>query len=627
MHMATYIAMHPLLVMVWSTCMSHGRRLQADQGRSAREGQNSQSPIAALDVSQSQFPGLRMLAGLFLFNPSSAFHPFGCGPCCKLRTSGHLKSQAPTWLTPESYSRGLQRHFQVPLPDHGFVFMCAAGDSGEDTTLARRKGIIELGDEQVLDFQTVVDVLQADILNVFHKEPTWEIFAKDFHIYDQTGARLDDSEPKELLKVLRSMFEQFDVKEDIRVNIVTPSESARRKPFLVARWMVKLGGMELESDLALDVGAETVFHLNDKNEVDYVWIDNRFANGRRLFSWPELQLSDEIPENLLKIKEWAQVMAQKQPVNSTVVGSVFYAADCEDDPNPEECKADRLRDQLQEDCDDACLVERVGVFDRDRAAMDAFQDVLPQLLTREPDWNDFSEDFKLITEKGMEFGLGLSKGLLSFLRWLQNRLVSEPITDYIKDEYTVQTKTSFEKNADGVEEDMLSACWNIRLFRPDLRVPSLEKSKAGFLVISGETVFRFNSNGKISSMKLGSWLFNGAKLPPIGFIILILSLLDDIVIALFFGGTATATVQKTALKGGVVYAGVAVTCDDLVLQFTDSTELQQKVCSKFPDVKDLYELYQDLASCPESFQPSYAMEDAMEGLFERVQDGLWHGFF
>lgn len=154
------------------------------------------------------------------------------------------------------------------------------------------------------DFENVIARLKVDVPEILHKEPDWNIFATNFKVIDHTGESLNGLIPaKALVKLLQKVREQFVLKDDIKVNPII--RSLDRDPCLAVEWKVQLSSAELQ-DSPLDIEAETVFHLNDKNQIDYMRIDNIQANGYNFRFWPNIGISDDLLTNLKKIKMWAR---------------------------------------------------------------------------------------------------------------------------------------------------------------------------------------------------------------------------------------------------------------------------------------------------------------------------------
>jgi len=159
-----------------------------------------------------------------------------------------------------------------------------------------------------LELQEVVDTLMTDVPNILQQEPHCELFAEDFKVIDQTGAQLKGLEnTKMLFQLLRRVCDHFNAKDNNEVRFIDGRGLfGPVDPFLVARYKVQLSSVpSRKMSASIDVEAETVFHLNDQNKVDYMRVDKWLVNGHELKLWPKVKLSDSAAENLEKIQEWA----------------------------------------------------------------------------------------------------------------------------------------------------------------------------------------------------------------------------------------------------------------------------------------------------------------------------------
>jgi len=177
--------------------------------------------------------------------------------------------------------------------------------------------------QDVLDLQRVVETLKSDMPDLLRREPTWEILAEEgFKVVDKTGTGLDGLGPtKLLLKLFRRMCEVFEVKDNINVDFVSGDQSLDVDPFVTARWKVQLGSQKaslfksFNAELLdpLDIEADTVFHLNDKRQVDYMQINKWLVNGQQFELFPRVQLSEDPAENFKMLRQWATSIKALQP--------------------------------------------------------------------------------------------------------------------------------------------------------------------------------------------------------------------------------------------------------------------------------------------------------------------------
>lgn len=169
--------------------------------------------------------------------------------------------------------------------------------------------------EAALGFKTAVDTLKIEIQNLLHDEPDWSHFAEDMRLIDHSGDELKGlGANKRFLKLLRRLCEKFAVKDDIQVHFLSLDPGTHQMSFddrgfeeqfdnlLVANWEVQVDKRILPVDIAL----ETIFHLNSKNQIDYVKIDKLTVKGVFGRHVPKLKLSGDRASNLKKLKEWGQ---------------------------------------------------------------------------------------------------------------------------------------------------------------------------------------------------------------------------------------------------------------------------------------------------------------------------------
>jgi len=132
---------------------------------------------------------------------------------------------------------------------------------------------------------------------------------------------------------------------------------------------------------------------------------------------------------------------------------------------------------------------------------------VPDVLVREPSWNYFSEDFVLIDQKGVSLkGLDPSKTLLKLVREFYSKLDTTPL----KADFKVLSIVK-------IPRPPIKAQWSLEISGPDdleLRQKHLTHIPSTFelpLVILGNSTFSFDTEGKVSAMKL-EWSMNGKEL-------------------------------------------------------------------------------------------------------------------
>lgn len=254
--------------------------------------------------------------------------------------------------------KGEERLHITKLVDH-----VAAGFPNEGVKVSKSAigGIIELTDhladwepeasiaprknsqrEELLNFENILDILKADARGILRKELDYSIFAQDFKVIDQTGRAVQGlSANKQLFKFLRRLCETFAVSNDVQVEdeheIIITQEDGGVLDLVV-------GGAELEVRLkvqlqtgyrpsapTVDMELETVFHLNEKRQLDYVQIGKWLVNGRPFELWPDMTLVDAVA-NPGKIMQRFQAVAAEVAVapqspqvaeDGGVVGKIF----------------------------------------------------------------------------------------------------------------------------------------------------------------------------------------------------------------------------------------------------------------------------------------------------------------
>jgi putative Ca2+/H+ antiporter (TMEM165/GDT1 family) len=168
------------------------------------------------------------------------------------------------------------------------------GDVSMDAAVSSKKGEIKLRDV-ALNSAEVMDALQADIPNILEREPTWEVFSEDFTMIDQTGAKVQGLGPNKLMmKMLRQFRETFASKSDVKFDL------SRAFGSIAGEIKMKLNGMRFgKTDPLVDIDAEAVLHLNDRNKVDRMEISKWHVS--------EQQQTDVIGETKSDIKKPAAV--------------------------------------------------------------------------------------------------------------------------------------------------------------------------------------------------------------------------------------------------------------------------------------------------------------------------------
>jgi hypothetical protein len=146
------------------------------------------------------------------------------------------------------------------------------------------------------------------------------------------------------------------------------------------------------------------------------------------------------------------------------------------------------------------------------AAVAALEEDIPNVLVREPTLEYFDDDFTAYDQTGITGNwyiptLDTNKALLALVR--QSRSAFSVI---MKDDLQVGFRRSFVATPDGVVEPALIAQWRFAV-RGEVEVPILGKSSLGNSPhLEGTSIFQFNPQGRISSMKITPLSIDGSEL-------------------------------------------------------------------------------------------------------------------
>lgn len=407
----------------------------------------------------------------------------------------------------------------------------------------------------------VVKTLKTDISRILRKEPTWEIFGEDFTVIGPSGSKVESLRLNRLfVHLLRRLRKKQALKDKVQVELKPVSDLS--KNLIVAEWQVQLGRGRCpvrfwRREAAFCIDAETVFHLNGINKVDYLKINKWLVNGWELRSWPEVDLSSSFAENMQKIEEWTQeirTLSEMAPlprdrqgvrigrfwtrmldvvldkVVDRLLDRILFRVGKEDLDRV----VDRVIDRVLDRASDRAL-DQVGavplldqVWARRRASprsldgRDGLQADLPSILSREPNWEYIASDFKLIDQTDFSLNVGLppTKILLYLARQLKRGIAGSPLND----QFAIDTEKTFRPGTDGVPEPVLIARWLLEISLDEeyagLDIEKLREEYLPFfpkgygfpITIAGIFVFTFNENREVNSMKVDSWYINGQEL-------------------------------------------------------------------------------------------------------------------
>lgn len=144
----------------------------------------------------------------------------------------------------------------------------------------------------VNDLEQVVSTMKDDIPQMLHKEPDWDIFSERFTVINQRSEQLVGLRSSQLLfKFLRWMGTKFIIEEETKV-VTEESIFFKKKKAIRFKWNVRVIGFRPISlwRRRLVFEFDTVFELNEKNEIDKMQIENCLANGQHLVYWPKARL-------------------------------------------------------------------------------------------------------------------------------------------------------------------------------------------------------------------------------------------------------------------------------------------------------------------------------------------------
>lgn len=219
-----------------------------------------------------------------------------------------------------------------------------------------------------LNLRNVVTTLETDISKIFHKEPTWDVFADDVKVIGLSGSTRTRIEGlgsiKLLLKVMRRICAKLGVKDELQVKVNGDFDGSLEVSFKgLLNGLRTHAGEEEGISFFRFVEAETKFYLNDRNQVVYVMIEKLLV-GDQPFHWPELTKSDQPAQALKKITQWLELAKDIIDVKPELAPDITALQ-----PNPVDCKGELQLDphsvEFQDDalglvitCDDTeCVIQ------------------------------------------------------------------------------------------------------------------------------------------------------------------------------------------------------------------------------------------------------------------------------
>lgn len=326
--------------------------------------------------------------------------------------------------------------------------------------------------QEVLDLEKVAEILKGDIPKLLSREtkPNWDVYAPDFYVKSSTEGI---GVLRFVSKLLQERNRSFEVKEDVQVEFIngrTLDEPC--DPICKARWKVEMNrpyyGIGMRDD-PIVLEAETIFHLNDNNQVDYVQICNLVVDRRKILSWPTVKVVDDPAIILEKVKE--------KVTNATEIP----------------------------DLDEFLSLRKV---------VETLKADIPKLLRKEPDWSIYSDDFSVRSSRE---GLAILKLLASLLKSRDKKLV---VTEDIQVEFN---DGRWKVERDGRPFDpYLIARWKLNLERPFnsfermlrfiTRPTSAYYRDSSECSIEGETIFHLNEKNKVDYVLIDELIVDGRKI-------------------------------------------------------------------------------------------------------------------
>jgi len=384
--------------------------------------------------------------------------------------------------------------------------------------------------EEQLLVEDVIENLRADLPKVLREELRWDNFADDLKVIDQTGAALEGKVPiKFLLKLLRRASRRrlkensFEANVDVYFGGQDPFLDIVDDILRAVRWKIALGREKrpgwqiLRKDEGVVVEIETVFHFNERLQVDWVRIDGFLINSQsfpiQLKLWPDLKKSDSLRSELRKVKQWYEGNRKLIPLKLDTKETLQAIA-----PTRREFLTG-LAIQTGVLVVGKGEIERAKKFGRSKDAIESLADTIPDILVQEPDWEYFADDFTLVDQLGVSLkGLGPNKKLLKLLRNLRDYLLLTPL----RANFEAEIEKPIVEFPDGSEQRVVIADWTLTI---DLvsRIPynivstlesqaltKLRISTFPFLVM-GTSCFQFDEEGRVKVMKIDRWAINGKK--------------------------------------------------------------------------------------------------------------------
>lgn len=294
------------------------------------------------------------------------------------------------------------------------------------------------------NFLILASSLEAEIEQIFSREPNWNLFSRDFTVTDQTGAHLEGRKTNKFYwRLLRRAREKLEVEDTVFLNFVNASTTVPVNTSVVARLKVNLGGPKVpiyrfwERENPVEIDAETIFGFNDKRQIKSVQIKKWLVNGRmlpgKLQLFPNVHSSDHPLHSMNRMKEWTRDMTQLSMEPFQASPTQYVKVNLV--PNRRELL---LQVAFQVGFILAgtwIAIVRNENRNLERPAnfkpIDGLENDIPAILDQEPCWINFSEEFSVVDKFGdpVVTGLGPSIVLFKLLRGLRLILTDGALRD------------------------------------------------------------------------------------------------------------------------------------------------------------------------------------------------------
>lgn len=312
-----------------------------------RQGRFSRDDQASADINDRH---LKSIGGRGVSNTSSVPAPLEVAPSIGALAAILLgfNPSARVWQNTR-HARGIERSPATLLkhlsPAGRHVRVGSGPLSPESKSPLLRRGYVDVSMnlDDASSVNTGTDRVSAQLREVCFqdlslmltgKEPTWENYAEDFKVIDQTGSTLRGLESAKLLwRLLRSMKKRFALFDEFQL-ISAPGEEEHS--LLHGQWDIRLRTLKFpflqpwRSNTPIEIKLKLSCHTNDTtHKVDYMKISDLHVNGREWFL-PHMKLFHSPSTNLKRIRRWARDVKEYEQqaanLDSSQLDSLYEAA-------------------------------------------------------------------------------------------------------------------------------------------------------------------------------------------------------------------------------------------------------------------------------------------------------------